>query len=61
MKEGFTILQVTKQEIAYLEAKGFKWHKDFHRTVGCAGKYYVTQSYALMKELNKYRKQLIIK
>lgn len=54
------ILLVTQNEIQYLESKGFKWHIDLHNTVGCAGKYYVTQSKSLMKELEKYRSEHII-
>lgn len=50
------MLEISRLERDYLVQKGFKYGSDIHSTVHHR-KYYATESYKVMKTLDKYRKE----
>lgn len=61
MKEGLTIVLITKSEMEYLVSKGYRWQTDIHRTYSRHHKYYATESEKLTKDLLVLRESKIKK
>lgn len=60
MKEGYSIVPISKREMEYLLSKGYKFHDKIFKTYSGNKKYSACEEYYVMKLLDEYRKSKII-
>ena len=61
IKRGLKMINISKQEALYLASKGCKWQSDLHKTYSNNPHYFATTDINVMKLLNAYRKNQIVK
>lgn len=60
-KEGINIIQITKSESQKLQKLGYKFGTILHKTYSRSPKYYLTEDPRALKDINKIRKESIVK
>ena len=59
-EEGFSMIEVSKEEAKWLESKGAKYRDILHKSIGVAGKVYMTQDPKWYKMLMQRRQSQIV-
>lgn len=62
-KEGNILIKISKNEMEFLQTKGYKFPEDLHRTYSGNknNRYYATERKDLLKDLSCYRNSKIAK